>query len=205
MEKIPIVLLVILQLHTPHRSTPRLETTSMSMDWNTRGHSGAVPRILTDKKRHFCSEFVFFGPTTFSPARETLQASCHQSSSFAIAIATNTIFHLSVREEHDGVDVTLVALESLHALPLADVPHLRERVARARNEYVLVHGGKNRDRHHVSPVVCEVRLIGQQQNKTHNNPINKRGGGGRPGRCSRLILQSTNFLKHTIYELNWVL
>lgn len=34
--------------------------------------------------------------------------------------------HLSVWEEHDGVDVGLVPLEGLHALSLPDIPHLSE-------------------------------------------------------------------------------
>lgn len=35
--------------------------------------------------------------------------------------------HLSVWEEHDGVDVGLVALEGLHTFSLPYIPHLIER------------------------------------------------------------------------------
>lgn len=68
---------------------------------------------------------------------------------------------VSVGEELDGVDIGLVAGESLYGLAGTNIPQLGERIAGTGDEDVLV-GRVDADRHHITQVVGELGDLGSR-------------------------------------------
>lgn len=108
------------------------------------------------KSLHFFGEIFVAHPTHQHRSRQQQQKRQQPKQEETLMYVCTYAYHTRIR--------FLLALHTKYTIRntynsfIIEVPYLRKRVARARDENVLVHGGQDGHRHHVAAVVCEMRL-----------------------------------------------